>query len=526
MTDSPAPGPAVDSSRGGPAGGHRVSADPGALSRSGVSGGDDVCALSGPGLHGPGGAVDSEGTGASRKRRWGFVVAAFTLAYALFEIPDRAMGRPLRLAGSTDANRDLVVVLHGADRRGDGPVACFWSCDSCSGRAKRGRCRIQRGFCEHWFPESSRGRGAGVCHHGDDDRWSGRAGRLAMADRRRSVWRWSFAALRALVGLAWATCFLSSGFATIRPSIPATNDAERRLIAAGRSLQAIAMVRRCPYALDLTDASRVSCTARSPGPGRLPANVWLLGGAMMTMSGDLLHADFVVSEIFAAARGALARSIELAGQLGAGSGASGLFFGGWLTDWLVANDRQSALGPDGSGCRRCSDCWRWDSLPASAPTRPCWPSVFVALACFGVQIQVPAWWASATQVSGRHLGALFGMMNMLGAVGGIFSQIFFGRFADWMKGLGYTGRAQWDPAFTFMWSLRLIGMVLWSLINPEKTVEDTTRTPRLQAARAIAFRARSWRCPCRRGGRRTSRLRGPSRAGCPAAARSRPGGRP
>ena len=98
-------------------------------------------------------------------------------------------------------------------------------------------------------------------------------------------------------------------------------------------------------------------------------------------------------------------------------------------------------------------------------------SIFVAIACFGIQIQVPAWWASATQVSGRHLGALFGMMNMLGAVGGISSQIFLGRFADWMKGLGYTGRAQWDPGFYVYVAIALIGMVLWSLIDPEKTVE-------------------------------------------------------
>ena len=99
-------------------------------------------------------------------------------------------------------------------------------------------------------------------------------------------------------------------------------------------------------------------------------------------------------------------------------------------------------------------------------------SVFVAMACFGVQIQVPAWWASATQVSGRHLGALFGMMNMLGAVGAILSQLFLGRFADWMKGMGYSGRAQWDPGFYVYVVVALIGMVLWSLINPEKSVEN------------------------------------------------------
>ena len=40
-----------------------------------------------------------------------------------------------------------------------------------------------------------------------------------------------------------------------------------------------------------------------------------------------------------------------------------------------------------------------------------------------------------------------------------------------MKGLGYTGRAQWDPGFYVYVAIALIGMILWSLINPEKTVE-------------------------------------------------------
>ncbi len=63
------------------------------------------------------------------------------------------------------------------------------------------------------------------------------------------------------------------------------------------------------------------------------------------------------------------------------------------------------------------------------------------------------------------------MMNMLGAVGGILSPIFLGWFADWMKSKGYTGRAQWDPGFYVYVGIALIGMILWSLINPEKSVE-------------------------------------------------------
>ena len=126
-------------------------------------------------------------------------------------------------------------------------------------------------------------------------------------------------------------------------------------------------------------------------------------------------------------------------------GAFGCFFGGWLTDWLVQNDGQPALGPHRPGGRRRGarrvghPGQRLDRLDVLA-------SAFIALACLGVQLQLPAWWASATQVSGRHLGALFGLMNMMGGVGSILSQLFVGSFADWRKSLGYTGRAQWDPA--------------------------------------------------------------------------------
>ena len=153
-----------------------------------------------------------------------------------------------------------------------------------------------------------------------------------------------------------------------------------------------------------------------------------------------------------------------------GAGAMGCYLGGRLTDWLVAttgNRRwgRTAQSITGAGIAAtgllASIFTDWNLLA----------SIFVAIACFGIQLQVPAWWASATQVSGRHLGALFGMMNMLGAVGGIFSQIFLGRFADLMRRVGYSGRAQWDPGFYVYVAIALIGMVLWSLIDPEKTVE-------------------------------------------------------
>jgi hypothetical protein len=63
-------------------------------------------------------------------------------------------------------------------------------------------------------------------------------------------------------------------------------------------------------------------------------------------------------------------------------------------------------------------------------------------------------------------------MNMIGALGAISSQLFLGRFADFMKARGFVGRDQWDPGFFVYVAVALAGMVLWVLIDPRKTVED------------------------------------------------------
>src|SRR5206468_9253827 len=72
-------------------------------------------------------------------------------------------------------------------------------------------------------------------------------------------------------------------------------------------------------------------------------------------------------------------------------------------------------------------------------------SLCTALACFCATSVIATWWACVTEISGRHLGALFGLMNSMGVPGAFGSQVFYGSYADWMKAHGYDGRAQWDP---------------------------------------------------------------------------------
>ncbi len=395
----------------------------------------------------------------------GFVHAAFTLAYAVFEIPTGRWGDRY---GSRGVLTRIVVwwsfftALTGAATG----CGCCLPCDSCSGRVKRGRYPTRRGFLRQWFPESARGEAQGIVTTGmmiggaaapvasqflidglgkawkiDVFGWQGVYAGFG--------WRWTFVVF-GLIGLTWAISFYF-WFRDDPAEHRAVNAAERDLIASERGPRPAHRTEMEALASDLIEVDEHSTGAHEPIPWDqvLPcANIWLLGGAMMTMSAVYYMLFSWYPKYLQSARGVAPDQSSWLTSLVLGGGALGCYFGGRLTDWLVTttgNRRwgrtaQSVVGAGIAAAGLLASIFTESSVLAS---------IFVAIACFGIQIQVPAWWASATQVSGRHLGALFGMMNMLGAVGGISSQIFLGRFADWMKGLGYTGRAQWDPGFYF-----------------------------------------------------------------------------
>lgn len=113
-------------------------------------------------------------------------------------------------------------------------------------------------------------------------------------------------------------------------------------------------------------------------------------------------------------------------------------------------------------------------------------SMMVAIACFGLQLQLPAWWACGTQISGRHLGALMGMMNMIGNGGAAILQTLFGYYVGMMKTWGYTGRSRWDPGFYMYVAVALLGMALWSQVDPEKVVENQEEAGEFAPTEAVA----------------------------------------
>lgn len=92
-----------------------------------------------------------------------------------------------------------------------------------------------------------------------------------------------------------------------------------------------------------------------------------------------------------------------------------------------------------------------------------------ACASLFAQSQQSTWWNVTRQISGPHLGSLFGLLNSLGVPGAMGSQLFMGRFADWRKAQGFTGRVQWDPAFYVYAAVLAAGAFCWVLLDPRRS---------------------------------------------------------
>jgi MFS family permease len=382
----------------------------------------------------------------------GFVLAAFTVAYGLFEVPaghwgDRHGSRGVLtrivlwwslFTALTGAATGLVILLavrflFGAGEAGALPNAA----------------RV----LSRWFPAGARGPAQSAVITS-----ALVGGALAPMVTEYLLgglgWRWSFVVL-AVPGLLWAAAFWW-WYRDDPAAHQRTNEAERQYIRAGAA---------------------PSDPAGKPPPVPWPqvlasANIWLLGG-VITCGAFTTYLFFSWYPTYLKeGRGvAPGEAGWMAGLVLAG-GALGSTAGGYLSDWLVRRTGSRRA-------RRVLGCCALGSaalaMGVSARCDDPWGAAgCCAWACLAIHVQLASWWGAVTEVSGQHLGALFGLMNSLGVPGAVASQLFLGVFVDWLGGLGHVGRARWDPAFSVYGAALLGGAVAWLFV-------DTTRAIRAPA---------------------------------------------
>ncbi len=379
----------------------------------------------------------------------GFVLAAFTVAYGLFEVPtghwgDRYGSRGVltrivlwwsaftMLTGAATGLAMLLVVrfLFGAGEAGALPNAA----------------RV----VARWFPSGARGPAQGVVITA-----ALVGGTVAPALTAYLIqglgWRWTFLLL-GVPGVAWAVAFYA-WFRDDPAEHPAVNEAERRYIAGGAAGPAVpARHPPIPWAHVLTSA-----------------NVWLLG-AVISCAAFTTYLFF--SWYPAYLRHGRGVSDVTAGWFTSvvmGAGAVGSMLGGYLSDALVRRTGSRRVARRAIGVFSLASAGL--AMVASIACDPPWLSVAcTSWACLAVHLQGASWWGVVTEISGKHLGALFGLMNSLGVPGAVASQLFLGRFVDWLGDRGYVGRAQWDPAFYIYGGVLLAGAVCWLFIDAMRPV--------------------------------------------------------
>jgi MFS family permease len=376
----------------------------------------------------------------------GYVFGAFTLAYALFEIPGGWLGDRfgpkkvlLRVvmwwSFFTAATARAGTVLSMIAVRflfGAGEAGCFPN--------------IAKAFSV-WLPPDERVRAQGVLWLAA--RWGGAVTPLLVVAVLGVVssWRRAFE-LFGLLGFAWAF-FFHRWFRDNPLEHPSVNDAEKRLLAGADALESRHAA--VPWRLFFGSRSawllwlQYACLSY----------VWYFYVTWFPTYLDRTNAGRLGPVMLAVLAG-----LPLFGG-GIGSLISG-FCAGRLARWIGGVGRaRRALGAAGfiaaAVCLLGSDAARGHPLALA---------VLIGLAGLFNDFALPCAWGACIDVGGRFAGTFSGAMNMMGNLGGFLAPIVTGYILD------RTGN--WQLVFTISSVAYLLGAVSWLLLDP---VTPLDRTP-------------------------------------------------
>jgi sugar phosphate permease len=374
-----------------------------------------------------------------------YVLMAFTLAYGLFEVPTGRWGDtlgPRRVLTRISIWWSIFTALTGA---------CYglWSLILVRflfGAGEAGALPNCARVMSRWFPQDERGRAQGLLAASLS---IGGAVSPMMAAYLISLygWRWTFV-IFGVLGVVWAAGFWW-WFRDDPAEHPAVNAAE---VARIGSRVTGDVHEKIPWGLVLRNPS-----------------VWMLGGIMTLASfNSYIYLSWLPTYLQEG------RGVDniVSGVMSAvvlGFSACGTLAGGVILDWFVTGRGNRSRRIFGGAAYFLSA----GLLVAALLCRDAWPAVLLtAGSSLLTMTTISMWWSCAIGVSGKHVGALFGLMNSVGVIGAMSSQYLAGRLADWRAADGYTGRAQWDGIFQVDIVVLILAGMFWSTFRFVPVEED------------------------------------------------------
>jgi len=381
--------------------------------------------------------------------QFGWIDVAFMIPYGLFELPVGRWGDRRGARGVVTR----IVLCWSFFTALTGWMSSFWGfmlVRFLFGAGEAGAFPNAARVVSRWFPGRSRGPAQGIVTAS-----ANLGGALSPALTAYLItwldWRWTFG-VYGLLGVAWATVFYC-WFRDDPADHSWVNDREREMLA--------------------ESAPKVDSHGHPPIDWPLvlgSPNVWLLGAAMNAGAfGFYMCVNWFPKYLSSA------RDVELTGtgwlsstiQIG---GACGCMLGGVIGNALMArlDDRRLVRRIVGAGGFIAAAVSIFSITLCDSPLAA---TICAALAIMCGQIQLTAWWATTADISGKHQAAMFGLMNSMGVFGGSLSNLFFSGFATFMHDLGYSGRAQWDPAFYAYAVVYVAGAICWTFIDATRPID-------------------------------------------------------
>jgi MFS family permease len=364
---------------------------------------------------------------------WGWVIGAFTMSYAIFEIPSGMLGD--RMGARRVLTR--IVLWWSAFTALTGAVSSYpllLAVRFLFGAGEAGAFPNSAAVVRRWIPLRERARAASVI-------WTATAAGgiltpLAVVSIQKIYgWQASFWLFGSL-GIFWAALWYW-WFRDTPAEKPELSEAERKLI--GPSIR--------------------------PSGHRLPWGKLLRDGNFLRLL--LMYHTYCYGAYFfltwfptylQVGRGLTEDQMKIAASLPSWAGLAGLIGGGYLSDRLARRHslRLARCAVGATGLSVAGICLGLATVTANN-------TIAVGLLTLGLgamNLMIPVSWSICMDLGREHVGAISGAMNTAGQVGSLISSVAFGYLVEW------TG--SYDRALMPLAAALIASGALFASINPSK----------------------------------------------------------